>query len=192
MSDAWSQITDAVNRFISRPAPERPFSGAIAASAEDALEVGDFVPEASYFSVRLVEMHLAEGGKYFIEFLPLGICVAEYRYGAERHRVPLVLSNETVKQNLGGAGCQPGRIDFKDMPIVRRAPMKEDNLALFVGLYRMPYTDVARSVLQLAADVSPAELTDRICHAIELIPAYCDVTIKRWEDYTGHKATRAS
>ncbi|MGJ5079289.1 hypothetical protein [Bradyrhizobium sp. HKCCYLS3013] len=32
--------------------------------------------------------------------------------------------------------------------------MKQDNVALFVGLFRMPYTDIARSVLQLAADVS--------------------------------------
>jgi hypothetical protein len=110
--------------------------------------------EASYFSVRLVEMRLAEGGKYFSEYLPMGVCVAEYTYGAARRRVPLVLSNETVKAMLGDTGKGLGRVEITDMPVVRRTPVKEDNLALFVGLFRMQYSDIAKSVLQMAADVS--------------------------------------
>jgi len=34
------------------------------------------------------------------------------------------------------------------------------------------------------------EMTGRTCHAIELNPAYIDVAVKRWEDFTGQKATR--
>jgi DNA modification methylase len=34
-----------------------------------------------------------------------------------------------------------------------------------------------------------AEMTGRSCHAIELNPAYVDVAIKRWQDFTGQKAT---
>jgi DNA modification methylase len=33
-----------------------------------------------------------------------------------------------------------------------------------------------------------AEKTGRICYGMELDPHYCDVIIKRWEDYTGQKA----
>jgi DNA modification methylase len=33
-----------------------------------------------------------------------------------------------------------------------------------------------------------AEMTGRACHAIELSPTYVDVAVKRWEDFTGHKA----
>lgn len=33
-----------------------------------------------------------------------------------------------------------------------------------------------------------AEMTGRICHAIELNPAYVDVAIRRWEEFTGRKA----
>ena len=36
-----------------------------------------------------------------------------------------------------------------------------------------------------------AERQHRRCHAIELDPAYCDVVINRWENYTGAKAKRA-
>lgn len=33
-----------------------------------------------------------------------------------------------------------------------------------------------------------AEMTGRICYAIEISPAYCDVIITRWENFTGRKA----
>jgi DNA modification methylase len=33
-----------------------------------------------------------------------------------------------------------------------------------------------------------AEMTGRVCHAIELSPAYVDVAIKRWQDLTGEQA----
>ena len=35
-----------------------------------------------------------------------------------------------------------------------------------------------------------AEMTGRSCHAIELNPTYVDVAVKRWEDFTGQKASR--
>ena len=34
-----------------------------------------------------------------------------------------------------------------------------------------------------------AEMTGRSCHAIELNPAYVDVTIERWQNFTGQQAT---
>ena len=37
-----------------------------------------------------------------------------------------------------------------------------------------------------------AEMTGRVCHAIELDPVYIDVAIKRWEQFTGKKATLES
>ena len=32
------------------------------------------------------------------------------------------------------------------------------------------------------------EKMDRICYGMELDPIYCDVIIKRWENFTGKKA----
>ena len=34
-----------------------------------------------------------------------------------------------------------------------------------------------------------AEMTGRSCHAIEINPAYCDVSIERWQNFTGKIAT---
>jgi len=36
-----------------------------------------------------------------------------------------------------------------------------------------------------------AEMTGRACHAIEISPAYCDVAVLRWQQFTGQTATRA-
>ena len=36
------------------------------------------------------------------------------------------------------------------------------------------------------------EKTDRQCRMMELDPIYCDVIIKRWQDYTGQQATHAT
>ena len=36
------------------------------------------------------------------------------------------------------------------------------------------------------------EQTGRKCVTTELDPHYCDVILKRWEDYTGQKAERIS
>ena len=35
-----------------------------------------------------------------------------------------------------------------------------------------------------------AERQNRRCFAIEIDPAYCDVIVQRWENYTGGKAER--
>jgi DNA modification methylase len=34
------------------------------------------------------------------------------------------------------------------------------------------------------------EKTKRKCYGMEIDPHYCDVIVKRWEDFTGNKAER--
>ena len=33
-----------------------------------------------------------------------------------------------------------------------------------------------------------AEITGRVCHAVEIAPAYVDVAVKRWQEFTGQQA----
>ena len=36
--------------------------------------------------------------------------------------------------------------------------------------------------------VIAAEQLGRVCYAVELDPKYCDVIVKRWDDFTSHTA----
>ncbi|MGV7215863.1 hypothetical protein [Bradyrhizobium sp. UFLA05-112] len=151
----WTTLRDTVDHWSSRGL-ERPFVGYVgSASGSSAIATGKaFVPEASYFGVRMVEMNLREGGKFFNSFLPLGVVLTEFSFGSERQRRPTILSNDEIAAQLKAAGATPGYIEFKNIYAVRRAPMKQDNLSLFVGLFRLPFHDIAQQVLQLAADLT--------------------------------------
>ena len=44
------------------------------------------------------------------------------------------------------------------------------------------------SFLGSGSTLIACEKTNRKCYAIELDPKYCDVIVKRWENFTGKKA----
>jgi hypothetical protein len=151
----WQRLESALQDWISRPS-QRPYTGWVQAQPDGrTIAAGKaFVPEASYFSIRLVEMGLAQGGKYFTTFLPMGVCLTEYTIGDERQRRPTILSNDLIASQIKGTGANPGYIEYTNMYAVRYAPVKADNLSLFIGLFRMPYDDLAKQVLQIAADLT--------------------------------------
>jgi len=55
-------------------------------------------------------------------------------------------------------------------------------------------TDMARTIADpfcgSGSTIIAAEMTGRTCHAVELTPAYCDVAVTRWQNFTGQTATR--
>jgi len=55
-------------------------------------------------------------------------------------------------------------------------------------------TDMARTIADpfcgSGSTIIAAEMTGRSCHAVELTPAYCDVAVTRWQNFTGQTATR--
>src|SRR6202035_3944889 len=44
------------------------------------------------------------------------------------------------------------------------------------------------SISGSATTIIAAEITGRVCHAIEIAPAYVDVAVKRWQEFTGQQA----
>ena len=49
---------------------------------------------------------------------------------------------------------------------------------------------VLDSFLGSGSTLIAAEKTGRKCYGMELDPKYCDVIVKRWEDFTGQKASK--
>lgn len=150
---AWDNLRDAlgIDPKVRRYFDERFSDGD---GGNPSLKGQTFDRGACYFSIRLMEMFLEQRERYLTEYLPLGICIAEFTRNGEKQRVPLVLSSEQIRAKLAGNGEDPGFVQFKNMYVVRDVPFKADNLALFVGLFRVPYNDLAKEVLEFAANVT--------------------------------------
>jgi DNA modification methylase len=54
----------------------------------------------------------------------------------------------------------------------------------------IPGDSVLDPFLGSGSTLIACEKTGRICYGMEIDPHYCDVIIRRWEDFTGQKATR--
>ena len=66
-------------------------------------------------------------------------------------------------------------IEMISMPIICGSDKNNIILDLFLGS---------------GSTLIACEKLDRICYGIELDPKYCDVIVKRWEQWTGEKATK--
>lgn len=68
-------------------------------------------------------------------------------------------------------------------------------VALFLKM--LQNSTVARSVVYdpfcgSGTSIIAAEQLGRVCYAVEVSPQYCDVIVKRWEQFTGKTAERLS
>lgn len=55
-------------------------------------------------------------------------------------------------------------------------------------------TEIKESVMDMCmgsgTTLIACESTDRVCYGVEIEPRYCDVVVKRWEQFTGRKAEK--
>jgi hypothetical protein len=115
-----------------------------------------FLPERSYFSVRIVEMRLAESGRYFTEYIPMCSCFLRFTYGRNQRTVPFVLGSETISAGLGKNldKNSVSNIQFNDVYIVRNVPVKADNVVLYAALCRFKDAGFARGLINLLSDAA--------------------------------------
>lgn len=59
----------------------------------------------------------------------------------------------------------------------------------FIRLYSKPDDTVAEPFSGSGTTIIAAEMTGRVCYAIEIAPQYVDVAVRRWEAFTGKRAT---
>jgi outer membrane lipoprotein SlyB len=115
-----------------------------------------FEPEKSYFSVRIVEMRLAEAGRYFTEFVPMCSCFVRFTYGRAERTVPFVLNSETVSKGLGTnvPRNSVSKVTFSNIYILRNVPVKADNAVMYAALCRFKDAGFARGLLNLLSDAA--------------------------------------
>ena len=58
-----------------------------------------------------------------------------------------------------------------------------------INEYSKPEEPIFDPFLGSGSTLIACEQTNRVCYGVEIDPHYCDVVVKRWEAYTGDKAT---
>ncbi|MFM0258424.1 hypothetical protein [Paraburkholderia sediminicola] len=117
-----------------------------------------FVPEESYFSIRIVEMRMAEAGNYVATYLPMCSCFLRYRYGTAEREVPFIVGYDMIRGLLGKCDTSKGagNIAFTNVYVVRDAPVKAGGLTMYAALCRVSDSTFARGMLDLIGDTVAA------------------------------------
>ena len=98
----------------------------------------------SYFAVRLNQLRLASGRKWWVQIAPMAFMVAEFQHGRERLAVPFVVG-PSMLERFGQP--VPGGMLFDDTVIVGLHPYKGGRIAITAILYEVPRSDEARRLL---------------------------------------------
>ena len=93
----------------------------------------------------------------------------------DRKQTTLWKIDKPVKSETGHSTQKP--VECMRRPI-------ENNSSVGQAVYE-PFSGSGTTIIA-------AETTGRCCHAIELNPAYVDMAVKRWQDFTGNPATLES
>ena len=112
-----------------------------------------FAPEASYFSIRIVEMYLQNAGEYFRNFLPMAVTLSEFSRGGQSRALPFFLNNDRLKEALGTAAQGVAPIQMQNVYALRHVPVNADGLSLFCGLFRVAHQDFAAALFDLLAEI---------------------------------------
>jgi len=111
-----------------------------------------FIPEESYFELRLAEMHLQHRGELFRNYVPLCVVVVDYHYEGESQNLPVIVSNQRLRELAKAAG-DADFIELLNSHIVGPVPLTADGLGLFVGMFRSTSKDFAEALFDFMADV---------------------------------------
>src|SRR5689334_2159428 len=145
----WLKARPPAQRFETAIPSNRVFDD----SRADAVDGQAFEPEASYFSVRIAQLHLRNGGEYFRQFLPMAVTLSQFSQMGEPRTLPFFLNNDKLQEALGSAGAGLGLVNMKDVYAMRYVPVNADGLSLFCGLFRTVHQDFAAALLDLLAEV---------------------------------------
>jgi hypothetical protein len=113
-----------------------------------------FVPEETYFEIRLSQLHLQYRRENWRQFIPLASLMTQFLYAGERRTVPFVVGPELLASvpQLD----KRDEVEFRNIRVVGPYPYAGDDLELFAGLFRVVTGDWAGPVLSLLESVTKA------------------------------------
>jgi DNA modification methylase len=175
--EAWALFPGEVAYVWSAPGPLQIISF-------DGLVASGFDPR---YQIIWAKPHFALGrGDYHWQHEPCWYAVrkgAKSHWGGDRTQTSLwkITSGVGFTTQKEGKDARTGHGTQKPVECMKR-PI-ENNSSPGQAVYE-PFSGSGTTIIA-------AEMTGRACHAIEINPAYVDVAIKRWQAFTGMKATLA-
>jgi DNA modification methylase len=148
-------------------------AGIFAGEVAESLVATDFEMRAQIIWAK--NSHAISRGHYHWQHEPCWYAVKKGATGhwvGDRSQMTLWKIDKPMKSETGHSTQKP--VECMKRPI-------ENNSSPGQAVYE-PFSGSGTTIIA-------AEMTGRSCHAIELNPAYVDVAIKRWQDFTGQKAT---
>ncbi len=113
-----------------------------------------FKKEENYFEIRITEQFLKNHREYWNEFNPLTVIRSEFIYAGKHQSFPFIVGPEILKGLEQIQGQE--NVRYKNTRVSGPTPYQGDQLALFVGLFRMKTKDWARQALGLLESVTKA------------------------------------
>lgn len=151
-------------------------AGLHASSTQQAFEACGFQMRSQ---IIWSKSHFAIGrGHYHVQHEPCFYLVREGATGhwvGDRKQTTLWQIDKPTKSETGHSTQKP--VECMRRPI-------ENNSSPGQAVYD-PFSGSGTTIIA-------AEMTGRACHAIEISQQYCDVTIRRWQNFTGQTATLES
>ncbi len=136
---------------------------------------GAFKANKAYFELRLCEQFLNDRREYWNDYNPLTIVFSDFIYDGARRSFPFVLGPNLLQglEQLEG----DERVRYRNTRVAGPIPYCGDDIAIFVGLFRVKTRDWARQALSLLESVAmkfePSKLgsnlniTDILMNSIE-------------------------
>jgi DNA modification methylase len=152
--------------------------------------------EFEYFDVGCKEQFWF-GGDYYVQTLPKGGSWSVWdkypndqndkRFGSA---FEMIWSKQKHKRKLYRIASLNGTGHQKREDIVHPTQKPSDLLMAILNEYSSKDSIVWDGFLGSGSTLIACEKTKRKCYGMEIDPHYCDVIVKRWEEYTGNKAER--
>lgn len=113
-----------------------------------------FKKDEVYFEIRICEHFLKEKRKYWQDWNPLTIVLSEFIYDKQKRSFPFVVGPDLLKSIEELQGNESVR--YSNTRVVGPTPYCGDQLALFVGLFRVEGNNWAKQTLNLLEGVAKA------------------------------------
>ncbi|MDB5378378.1 MAG: hypothetical protein JWR00_2824 [Rubritepida sp.] len=110
--------------------------------------------DAAYFTLRVNELHLAQGRELWATYDPMVMIASTFIHGTERITVPFVVGPSLLKEHAT-VGVPHGVL-VQDTTVAGPYPNRGGSISIGIVLYRVKRDDYARKLLQVVEGVSAA------------------------------------